>query len=192
MQSPLREQLGQLELDIVEANQRPFGDQLPDLPPLDLDQGDSIPLNPPNQPLDLPAEEENQQNQAEEPKWIPNLPPEQEEHNQWDLPDQPNQPANPPQNLLAQMANPQQLNLSYFKPKFSGKPDEDAEAHLLRTNDWMESHNFPANQKVRRFCLTLIGEVRLWYETLGAVQLDWEALQDHFQQQYSKFGNTRE
>ena len=37
-----------------------------------------------------------------------------------------------------------------------------------------------------------MGEARLWYETLGAVQLDWNALQDHFQQQYSKFGNTRE
>ena len=51
----------QLERDIVEANQRPFGDQLPDLSPLDLEQGDNIPLNPPNQSLDLPAEEENQQ-----------------------------------------------------------------------------------------------------------------------------------
>ena len=39
----------QLEWDVVEANQRPFGDQLPDLPPLDLEQ-DNIPLNPPNQP----------------------------------------------------------------------------------------------------------------------------------------------
>ena len=56
----------------------------------------------------------------------------------------------------------------------------------------METHNFPANQKVRRFCLTLAVEGRLWYETLGAVQLDWEALQDCFQQQYSKCGNTRE
>ena len=46
------------EWDTVEANQRPFGDQLPDLPPLDLEQGDNLPLNPPNQPLDLPAEEE--------------------------------------------------------------------------------------------------------------------------------------
>ena len=27
------------------------------------------------------------------------------------------------------------LNWSYFKPEFSGKPDEDAEAHLLHTND---------------------------------------------------------
>ena len=27
------------------------------------------------------------------------------------------------------------LNWSHFKPKYSGKPDEDAEAHLLRMND---------------------------------------------------------
>ena len=26
-----------------------------------------------------------------------------------------------------------QLNWSYFKPEFSGKPDKDKEAHLLRT-----------------------------------------------------------
>ena len=43
-----------------------------------------------------------------------------------------------------------------------------------------------------KFCLTLLDEDRLWYETLGAQQLDWEGLQDHFWQQYSKFGNTRE
>ena len=56
----------------------------------------------------------------------------------------------------------------------------------------MDTHDFPDDTKVRRFCLTLTGEARLWYETLGAAQLDWAALQDHFQQQYSKFGNTRE
>ena len=91
----------QLEQDMVEANQRPFGDQLPDLPPKDLEQ-DNIPLNPPNQPQDLPVGEENQQHQAEEPNQVPNLPPEPEEldqleqqnlpHNQ---PNQPNQPPNP-------------------------------------------------------------------------------------------------
>ena len=32
----------QLEWDVVEANQRPFGDQLPNLPPLDLEQGDNL------------------------------------------------------------------------------------------------------------------------------------------------------
>ena len=59
-------QILQLDLEAVEINQRPFGDQLPDLPPLDLEQSDNILLNPPNQPQDLPAGEENQQNQAEE------------------------------------------------------------------------------------------------------------------------------
>ena len=68
-------------------------------------------------------------------------------------------------NLPTPMANPHQLNWSYFKPEFSGKPEEDAEAHLLRTNDWMETHNFSNDQKVRRFCLTLMGEAWLWFET---------------------------
>ena len=53
-------------------------------------------------------------------------------------------------------------------------------------------HNFPDDQKVRRFCLTLMGEARLWYETLGTAQLYWETLRDHFWQQYFKFGSTRE
>ena len=113
---------------MVEANQRPFGDQLPDLSPIDLEQ-DNIPLNPPNQPKDLQAEEENQQHQAKEPNQVPNLPPNQ--------PNQPNQPPNPIQNLPAAMAHPQQLNWSYFKPEFPGKPEEDVEEHLLGTNDWM-------------------------------------------------------
>ena len=155
----------QLEQDVVEANQRPFGDQLPDLPPLDLDQGDNLPINPYNQPLDLPVGEENQQHQAEEPNQVPNLPPEPEEPDQIGQPNlppnQPNQPPNPVHNLPAPMVNPQQLNWSYLKPDFSGKTEEDAEAHLLRTNDWMETHNFPNDQKVRRFCLTLMGEARL-------------------------------
>ena len=34
------------------------------------------------------------------------------------------------------------LNWSYFEPEFSGIPDEDAEAHLLCTNDWMNVHQF--------------------------------------------------
>ena len=144
----------------------------------------------------MPAGEENQQHQAEEPNLVPNLPPEPEEFDQLEQPNlppnqpnQPNQPPNPVQNLPAAMANPQQLNWSYFKPEFSGKLEEDAEEHLLRTNDWMETHNFPDDQNVR-FCLTFTGEARLWYETLGTAQLDWETLKDHFWQQYSKFGNT--
>ena len=34
------------------------------------------------------------------------------------------------------------LNWSNFKPEFLGKPDEDAEAHLLHSNDWMNAHHF--------------------------------------------------
>ena len=56
----------------------------------------------------------------------------------------------------------------------------------------MTTHDFPDDQKVRRFCFTLLSEARLWYETLGAQQLDRAGLQGHFQQQYSKFSNTRE
>ena len=96
-----------------------------------------------------------------------------------------------PENQPVPMAN-QHLNWSHFKPDFSGKPEEDMEVHLLRTNDWMTTHDFPDDQKVRRFCLTLLGKARLWYETLGTQQLDWAGLQDNFQKQYSKFGNTRE
>ena len=91
------------------------------------------------------------------------------------------------------MAN-NQLNWSHFKPDFSGKAKEDVEVHLLRTNDWMTTHDFPEDQRVRRFHLTLLGEARLWYDTLNAQQqqLNWVGLQDKFRQQYSKFGNTRE
>ena len=75
------------------------------------------------------------------------------------------------------MAN-DQLNWSHFRPEFSGKPKEDAEAHLLRTEDWMTTHSFPEDQKVGRFCLTLTPEARLWYATLNTQQqqLTWEGL----------------
>ena len=85
-----------------------------------------------------------------------------------------------------------QLNWSYFKPEFVGKPDEDAEAHLLRMNDWMDTHVFPDQVKVQRFCLTLIGEARLWYESLRPINVHSVSLQNLFRQQYSKIGNTRE
>ena len=84
-------------------------------------------------------------------------------------------PPTPPIQIPNQMQL--QLNWSYFKPEFSGKPEEDAEAHLLRTNDWMEMHNFPEVAKVQRFCLTLTGEIRLWYETLRPMVGDWTGLQ---------------
>ena len=56
----------------------------------------------------------------------------------------------------------------------------------------METHNFPEEIKVQRFCLTLTGEARLWYETLRLIEVDCTGLQESFWQQYSKFGNIRE
>ena len=93
------------------------------------------------------------------------------------------------------VAAPQQImhmNWSHFKPEFSGKPDEDVEVHLLRTNDWMTMHDFPEAVKVQRFCLTLVGEARNWYATLEPIAMTWPQLQTMFRQQYSKIGNTRE
>ena len=53
-------------------------------------------------------------------------------------------------------------------------------------------HTFPDETKVQRFCLTLTGEARLWYESLRPIGVDWTGLQEYFRQQYSKFGNTKE
>ena len=69
---------------------------------------------------------------------------------------------------------------------------KDAETHLLKTNDWMGTHGFLEHVKVQSFCLTLVREARLWYESLTLINVDWVGLQNVFRQQYSKIGNTRE
>ena len=91
-----------------------------------------FPISPPNQPADLPAEEPNQ------PLDVPAQGPGE--------PEEPNNPNPLPDNLPVPMAN-NQLNCSHCKPDFSGKP-EDTEVHLLRTNNWMTTHDFPDDQKV--------------------------------------------
>ena len=101
----------------------------------------------------------------------------------------------PPQPVPVQLApagmivpTPQIIYQNWIgkKPEFSGKPEEDAESHLLSTRDWMEAHNFPEGDKVRHFYLKLIGEARLWYELLAPLDDDWPALQNKFRWQYSK------
>ena len=83
------------------------------------------------------------------------------------------------------------LNWSNFKPEFSGKPEEDAEVHLLCSDDWMDAHFFDEDIKVQRFCLTLLGEGRLWYHSLEPLgETTWAQLQNLFMQRYSKLGNT--
>ena len=83
------------------------------------------------------------------------------------------------------------FKLVTFQTKISGKP-EDTEAHLLRTNDWMNTNHFREGIKIQRFCLTLIWEARLWYESLEPINICCQGLQSLFRQQYSKIGNTSE
>ena len=143
-----------------------------------------FPCHPPNQPQNIPAEEPQEPNH---PLDIPAEGPREPEEPQQPVKypaegaEEPQEPHNPnplPQHPPILMAN-NQLNWSHFRPKFSGKPEEDTEAHLLRTNDWMNTQDFPEDQKVRRFCLTLSAESRLWYATLNIQQqqLDWAGLQ---------------
>ena len=65
------------------------------------------------------------------------------------------------------------MNWSHFKPEFSGKPEEDVEVHLLRTNNWMTTHDFPDAVKIKRFGLTLTWEARNWYATLEPIVMTW-------------------
>ena len=83
----------------------------------------------------------------------------------------PENPADPAMHALNQspLAAPQiihqpALNWSHFKPEFSGRPEEDVEVHLC-TNDWMETHYFQEGVNVQRFCLPMVREARLWYES---------------------------
>ena len=107
-----------------------------------------LPVMPPSPPEQLPV-----------PPVQPILPPAQS------IPTQPFQPAPMPQ-----------LNWSYVKPEVAGKPDENAKAHLLRTNDWMDTHAFPEGLQVQCFCLTIIGEARAWYESLRPINVDCNGL----------------
>ena len=59
-------------------------------------------------------------------------------------------------------------------------------------NDWMHVHHFNECVRVQRFCLTLLGKARLWYQSLEPINVDWQGLQNLFRQQYSKIGNTQE
>ena len=56
----------------------------------------------------------------------------------------------------------------------------------------MSAHHFVDNVKVQRFCLTLLGEARLWYHSIQPINVDWAELQNLFRQRYSKVGNTWE
>ena len=68
----------------------------------------------------------------------PNLPPPLQDQPE---PQAPQQPARHTQHVV-------HMNRSHFKTEFSEKPEEDAEAHLLHTKDWMNAHHFIEGVKV--------------------------------------------
>ena len=57
----------------------------------------------------------------------------------------------------------------------------------------MNAYHFIDNVKVQRFCLTLLGEATLWFQSLEPLEnTTWPQLQNIFRQRYSKLGNTHE
>ena len=80
------------------------------------------------------------------------------------------------------------INWSNFKLEFAGKPEEDVEAHLLCSNGWMNAHHFHEDVMVQRFCLTLLGEARRWFQSLEPLgNTTWPQLQNLFRQRYSNW-----
>ena len=62
---------------------------------------------------------------------------------------QPDPAQQPPPQPSQQPLQPQQaqqvymcMNWSHFKPEYSGKLEQDEEAHLLRTNNWLNTYDF--------------------------------------------------
>ena len=63
----------------------------------------------------------------------------------------------------------------------------------MGSNDGMNAHRFVYGIKVQRFCLTLLGQARLWFQSLEPLDdTTWPQLQNLFRQRYSKLGNTHE
>ena len=55
----------------------------------------------------------------------------------------------------------------------------------------MNAQHFVKDVKVQRFCLTLLGEARLWFQSLEPLgNTKWPQLQNLFRQRYSKLSNT--
>ena len=149
----------ELQVVVVPADQ-PQGQD----PPNDTNPPPHIPKPPP--PPNLPAHLQNLPNQPSNPLPNPEEPQGPPAHAPNPPPQAPMQPPNPPANPPNPMqpqappAQMPQLSWSYLKPEISGKPEEDVIPHLLRTNNWMDMHNFPEEAKVQRFCFNSL-QVRL-------------------------------
>ena len=69
---------------------------------------------------------------------------------QGNVPDD-NQGQNPPPHnpFLPNAPIVPQLNWSHFKPEYAGKLGEDTDGHLLRMNNWMDTHDFQDQVEVQ-------------------------------------------
>ena len=56
----------------------------------------------------------------------------------------------------------------------------------------MDTHALQEGVKVQRFCVILVEEARLSYESLRPIAVDWNGLQAQFRQQHSRMGNMQE
>ena len=97
----------------------------------------------------LPPNQNQNQNLNQNPNQVPdqNTTPNENPQN----PLSPLNPFIPNAPIAPQAPQRPQLNWSHFKLKYAGRPDEDVEAHLLRTNDWMDTHEFLEQVQVQRF-----------------------------------------
>ena len=100
-------------------------------------------------------------------------------------PQAPQQSAQPAQQVV-------HLNWSYLSQNFQENLRRMQKPIYFCTNDWMNAHHFIEGVKVQRFCLTLLGEARLWYHSLEPINVNWQGLQNLFRDQYSKICNARE
>ena len=60
------------------------------------------------------------------------------------------------------------LNWSNFNPEFLGKAEEDAETHLLHSNDWMDAHHFNKDKKVQKILSYTTGRSKTMVSFSGA------------------------
>ena len=73
-------------------------------------------------------------------------------------------------------------------PKFSGKPDEVADAHLLLVRDWQVRKAYQDRDMKDHFLKTLEGDARVWYGDIMEQEFDWKQVQREFLREYSKGG----
>ena len=70
--------------------------------------------------------------------------------------------------------------------------DENAESHLLHSDDWMNSKGVAEDAKCDQLYFTLDGNTCLCYEPITPVGNDWNHVQRLFCRQLSQLGQTQE